>query len=140
MGHRDGPCTALEASALTFVGHTCGQWRAKVGPELKRPKASKKDLLGKSPSSILLKQLQNYSSNYAPGIRIFMHRPRSRSPLLHLSLPMGNQEFRILPLRVRGRSLNNPDYVEGRYLPLSSLTDSPNQNPPLLTSTIPYQY
>jgi hypothetical protein len=134
------PVQALEASTLTFVGHAWGQWRAQVGPEVKRPKASRRDLLGKPLSSILLIRLLNYISHYAPGIHIFMHRPRSRSPLLHLSLPLGNQKFCILPLRVRFRSLNNPDYVEGRYLQLNSLTDSPNQNLPLLTSIIPYQY
>ena len=40
------PVQALEASTLTFVGHAWGQWRAEVGPEVKKPKASKKDLLG----------------------------------------------------------------------------------------------
>jgi hypothetical protein len=41
------PVQALEASALTFVGHAWGQWRAQVGPELKKPKASRRDLLSK---------------------------------------------------------------------------------------------
>jgi Na+-driven multidrug efflux pump len=39
------PVQALEASTLTFVGHAWGRWRAQVGPEVKKPKATKKDLL-----------------------------------------------------------------------------------------------
>jgi hypothetical protein len=41
------PVQVLEASTLTFVGHAWGRWRAQVGPEVKKPKATKKDLLGK---------------------------------------------------------------------------------------------
>lgn len=48
------PVQTLEASALTFVGHAWGQWRAQVGPELKRPKASRRDLLGKSSFDMIL--------------------------------------------------------------------------------------
>ena len=40
------PVQALEASTLTFVGHNWGQWRARVGVEIRRPKASKANLLG----------------------------------------------------------------------------------------------
>lgn len=40
------PVQALQASTLTFVGHAWGRWRARVGPETKKPKASKGDLLG----------------------------------------------------------------------------------------------
>jgi Na+-driven multidrug efflux pump len=40
------PVQALEASALTFVGHHWGQWRARVGVEVRRPNATNKDLLG----------------------------------------------------------------------------------------------
>ena len=40
------PVQALEASTLTFVGHAWGMWRAEVGPTLRKPNASKKDLLG----------------------------------------------------------------------------------------------
>jgi Na+-driven multidrug efflux pump len=38
------PVQALEASTLTFVGHAWGQWRAQVGIDLRRPKATRKDL------------------------------------------------------------------------------------------------
>ena len=41
------PVQALEASTLTFVGHNWGKWRASVGAEIRRPKASKADILGK---------------------------------------------------------------------------------------------
>ncbi len=41
------PVSALEATTLTFVGHAWGKWRAEVGPTLKKPKASKQDLLSK---------------------------------------------------------------------------------------------
>jgi Na+-driven multidrug efflux pump len=43
------PVQALEASTLTFVGHNWGQWRARVGVAIRRPKASKADLLGPTP-------------------------------------------------------------------------------------------
>ena len=39
------PVQALEASTLVFVGHAWGQWRAQVGVDLRKPKASRKDLL-----------------------------------------------------------------------------------------------
>ena len=41
------PVQALEASTLTFVGHNWGRWRARVGINLRRPKASRMDILGK---------------------------------------------------------------------------------------------
>ena len=41
------PVQALEASTLTFVGHRWGQWRARMGPEIRRPKASWQDLRSK---------------------------------------------------------------------------------------------
>ena len=41
------PVQALEASTLTFVGHNWGRWRARVGVNLRRPKASRSDILGK---------------------------------------------------------------------------------------------
>ena len=40
------PVQALEASTLAFVSHNWGQWRAHVGIGLRKPKASKRDLLG----------------------------------------------------------------------------------------------
>ena len=40
------PVQALEASTLAFVGHNWGQWRARLGVEIRQPKASKADLLG----------------------------------------------------------------------------------------------
>ena len=40
------PVQALEASTLAFVGHNWGQWRARVGVGLRKPKASRRDLLG----------------------------------------------------------------------------------------------
>lgn len=42
------PVQALETSTLTFVGHEWGKWRAEVGPMLKMPTATKRDLLSKS--------------------------------------------------------------------------------------------
>ncbi|KUJ24449.1 uncharacterized protein LY89DRAFT_727475 [Mollisia scopiformis] len=39
------PVQALQASALAFIGHAWGEWRAQVGATLRRPKATKKDLL-----------------------------------------------------------------------------------------------
>ena len=42
------PVQALEASTLAFVGHNWGQWRAKKGSEIRRPKASKQELTGNS--------------------------------------------------------------------------------------------
>ena len=41
------PVQALEASTLTFVGHNWGRFRASVGVEIRRPKASKYDILCK---------------------------------------------------------------------------------------------
>ena len=40
------PVQALEASTLAFVGHNWGQWRARKGPEIRRPQATKPELFG----------------------------------------------------------------------------------------------
>ncbi|KAE8450667.1 hypothetical protein EG329_006012 [Mollisiaceae sp. DMI_Dod_QoI] len=39
------PVQSLEASTLTFIGHAWGVWRAGVGPTLRKPKATRKELL-----------------------------------------------------------------------------------------------
>ena len=39
------PVQALEASTLAFVGHNWGQFRARAGVDVRRPKASKQDIL-----------------------------------------------------------------------------------------------
>ncbi|KAL8686012.1 MAG: hypothetical protein Q9218_007404 [Villophora microphyllina] len=39
------PVSALEASTLAFVGHNWGQWRARVGANLTRVKATKHDII-----------------------------------------------------------------------------------------------
>lgn len=40
------PVQALEASSLAFCGHAWGQWRATVGTQTRRVKASRRDLIG----------------------------------------------------------------------------------------------
>ncbi|KAL3425306.1 hypothetical protein PVAG01_02097 [Phlyctema vagabunda] len=40
------PVQALEASSLTFVGHAWGKWRASVGARVRKPRATRQDLLG----------------------------------------------------------------------------------------------
>ncbi len=40
------PVQALEASTLTFVGHNWGRWRARVGVNLRKPKASRREVAG----------------------------------------------------------------------------------------------
>lgn len=39
------PVQALEASTLAFVGHNWGQWRARVGVGIRKPRASGRELL-----------------------------------------------------------------------------------------------
>ncbi|KAF9506718.1 hypothetical protein BS47DRAFT_1378070 [Hydnum rufescens UP504] len=39
------PVQALEASTLAFVGHAWGQWRAQVGPQVEKPKATRREIL-----------------------------------------------------------------------------------------------
>ncbi|KAI8721410.1 hypothetical protein NCS52_00588500 [Fusarium sp. LHS14.1] len=39
------PVQALEATALQFIGHNWGEWRRKVGVNMRRPKASWNDIL-----------------------------------------------------------------------------------------------
>jgi hypothetical protein len=45
------PVQALEASTLAFVGHNWGRWRARVGMAVRRPKASRQDLIRAEKSS-----------------------------------------------------------------------------------------
>ncbi|KAK3069947.1 hypothetical protein LTR53_011304 [Teratosphaeriaceae sp. CCFEE 6253] len=40
------PVQALEATSLTFVGHAWGAWRRMVGPDVRRPTATRKDIKG----------------------------------------------------------------------------------------------
>lgn len=42
------PVQALEASTLTFVGHAWGRWRAQVGAEVEKPRATTRDILSES--------------------------------------------------------------------------------------------
>ncbi|KAI9678791.1 MAG: hypothetical protein M1817_005849 [Caeruleum heppii] len=39
------PVQALEATSLAFVGHAWGQWRRNIGVDIRRAKATKKDIL-----------------------------------------------------------------------------------------------
>ena len=41
------PVQALEVTTLVFVGHSWGQFRARAGAGLRKPRASRQDLLGK---------------------------------------------------------------------------------------------
>ncbi|KAL8702785.1 MAG: hypothetical protein Q9201_004040 [Fulgogasparrea decipioides] len=51
------PVQALESSTLAFVGHNWGQWRARVGANLTRAKATRRDILSKVPKSALLESV-----------------------------------------------------------------------------------
>ena len=52
------PVQALEASTLAFVSHNWGQWRARVGVGVRKPKASRPDLLSTlSPCDLWLSSL-----------------------------------------------------------------------------------
>lgn len=42
------PTLALETSAVTFVGHKWGEFRANVGVEMEKPVATNEDLLSES--------------------------------------------------------------------------------------------
>ena len=68
------PVQALQASTLTFVGHAWGRWRARVGPETKKPKASRQDLLGLSSPPLLCAVEVTYSLQTSPG-RLFSLAP-----------------------------------------------------------------
>lgn len=41
------PVQTMEATSLAFTGHVWGQWRRKVGLDVRKPKAERKDILGK---------------------------------------------------------------------------------------------
>ena len=47
------PNQALEASTLAFVGHNWGQWRARSGVNVRKPKASRRDVMGTSTLTLL---------------------------------------------------------------------------------------
>ena len=114
------PVQALEASTLAFVGHNWGQWRARVGVGLRKPKASRQDLLGidRAPlfisSSFMLTPHESYN---APSIHLLCHCSHSRSPRLCLPLTMGHGILRILPLRLRRRRTDNQENVGGQLPP-----------------------
>lgn len=57
------PVQALEASTLTFVGHAWGGWRARVGTNTRRAKASRSDLLCE-----LLDELLCHRSNMGAAV------------------------------------------------------------------------
>jgi Na+-driven multidrug efflux pump len=94
------PVQALEASTLTFVGHNWGQWRARVGVQIRRPKASKADLLGPAPLPISSMFELTYFRNHPSCANILPHRPSHRSHHLHRPLHPWHASFRLLPLRL----------------------------------------
>lgn len=112
------PVQALEASTLAFVGHNWGQWRARVGVGLRKPKASRQDLLGID-SPIILSNfiLTSYQRHHAPSIHLLRHCSHSRSPGLYLPFAVGHGILRILPLRLLRSRANNQENVEGQLPP-----------------------
>src|SRR5258708_39599909 len=63
------PVQALEASTLTFVGHNWGQWRVRLGVEIRRPKASKADLLSPTLPYCLFKSELTFLLQTSSGLR-----------------------------------------------------------------------
>ena len=112
------PVQALEASTLAFVGHNWGQWRARVGVGLRKPKASRQDLLGidRPPFMSLSLMLIPHKRHHAPSIHLLRHCSHSRSPRLYLSLSMGHRILRILPLGLYRSRTDNQENVEGQLL------------------------
>ena len=110
------PVQALEASTLAFVGHNWGQWRARVGVGLRKPKASKQDLLctNSSFASSFLPSLTLLTRLDAPSFHLLHYRSRSRGPDLHLPFAMGHGILCILPLRLHGSRSHNQENVEGQ--------------------------
>ena len=108
------PVQALEASTLPFVGHNWGQWRARVGVSLRKPKASRQDLLctNSSLASSSLPSLTLPNRLNAPSIHLLHNRSHRRSSNLHLPLTLGHGILRILPLRLHRSRSHNQENVE----------------------------
>ena len=122
------PVQALEASTLAFVGHNWGQWRARVGVGLRKPKATRQDLLGnKLPNQVVNFHTDCHQRHHAPSIHLLRHCSHSRSPGLYLPFAMGHGILRILPLRLLRSRADNKENVEGQ------LTPTPTTKHPLLT-------
>ena len=120
------PVQALEASTLAFVGHNWGQWRARVGVGLRKPKASRQDLLGtESPLTLSIFILTSHQRHHASSIRLLRHCSHSRSPGLYLPLAVGYGILRILPLRLLRSRTDNQENVEGQLLPPLITTNPP---------------
>lgn len=84
------PVQALEASTLAFIGHAWGEWRAQVGATLKRPKATRKDLSGKTTNfRTFLSANQSYS-DHTEGMDVMYHSPRGGDSCLPLLILLGN--------------------------------------------------
>lgn len=97
------PVQALEASTLTFVGHNWGKWRARIGVEIRRPKASKSNLLGPALPHFLIPsilRLTYFFRDHPPCAGILPHRPCHRSYHLHCPLYPRHASFRLLPLQL----------------------------------------
>ena len=118
------PVQALEASTLTFVGHNWGRWRARVGINLRRPKASSLDILGKHYRLyvILLWQLTSSHRDCPSGIHLLHSRTHCRSSHLHMPLPLGHGIICVLSLQFDRCSPHNEEDVEG-HCPLFILQD-----------------
>lgn len=103
------PVQALEASALTFVGHAWGVWRGRVGAEVRRPKATRRDLVGEFVQLLdvncsgMVECVANklMSSRYcASCVDIVLHCAGSRGPVLHLPFAVGHWGVCLLFIRV----------------------------------------
>ena len=108
------PNQALEASTLAFVGHNWGQWRARSGVGVRKPKASRRDVTGTTIRSCIALSVMTCNRYHSPRLPLGRHSPSSRSPVLHLPLPLGHGSFRILPLWIHRSSADNEENVAGK--------------------------
>ena len=124
------PVQALEASTLAFVGHNWGQWGAHVGVGMRKPKASRQDLLctnsSFAPSCLLSLTLLNILD--APSFHLLHYCSRSRGSDLHLPFAMGHGILCILPLRFHRSRPHNQENVEGQLPSPSSNLEIPSLN------------
>lgn len=78
------PVQTLKASALTFIGHGWGRWRKEVGGELRKAKASRKQIRGMSFRRGFRQVLIPPSRHSNACSHLSCSRPHHRSSSLHL--------------------------------------------------------
>jgi hypothetical protein len=105
---------SLEASSLAFVGHRWGSWRASAGIGTPRAKITRQELIS-APTFLRLQSslLTRWDRHCRAGVQVCGISAFGGGSPLHFLFCLGCRIVRLLALRVRCRSDDHGQHVEG---------------------------